>query len=79
MTYIHVRGDFMEFSKKLAISIFILFTSTWVILVIYWISTGILLPKEILEFISIPFGLVITGYFTKAGVENYSKIKNSVE
>lgn len=24
-----------------------------------------------------PFGVVITGYFAKAGVENYSKINNS--
>lgn len=64
----------LEFSKAITIIITCLFITTWVA---GWASWFLInnVPNEMLEFITVPFGVVITGYFTKAGVENYGKIK----
>ncbi len=66
----------LEFSKKLALVVTGLFFLTWVVAWFSWFTKGEL-PSELLEFITIPFCTVITGYFAKSGFENNSKIKNS--
>jgi len=73
-----VKKQKFEFSKKLAVSITVLFILTWVVAWVVWIITKDL-PEQMLNFISVPFSIVITGYFAKAGVENYEKIKVSNE
>ena len=63
----------LEFSKIIAIvmlTIFVLtFFAAWFTYIIQnKVST------ELLGFISTPLMVIITGYFTKSGVENYQKI-----
>ncbi len=66
----------MEFSKRLAQVITGLFILTWIVAWLTWIFKGEL-PSEMLDFITVPFSVVITGYFAKSGFENTSKIKNT--
>lgn len=66
----------IEFSKLLAIIITLVFIGTWLIGWVCWFFTKTL-PIELLNYITVPFSVVITGYFTKSGVENYTKIKNN--
>jgi hypothetical protein len=63
----------IDFSKKLAIMITVIFALTWAIGWGMWLVRGTL-PTEMLDYITMPFSVVITGYFAKAGVENYTKI-----
>ena len=66
----------IEFSKLLAIIITLVFVGTWAIGWACWFFTKTL-PTELLDYITMPFSVVITGYFAKSGVENYTKIKNN--
>ncbi len=66
----------IEFSKIIAIVMLIVFALTFVV---SWL-TYIIQDKvstELLSFISTPLMVIISGYFAKAGVENYKKIENN--
>ena len=65
-----------EFSKILAIAVTVLFFASIIFVFAVWYFED-RLGTEILAYVAAPFGVVITGYFAKAGVENYSKINNS--
>lgn len=65
-----------EFSKVLAIAVTILFFVSIIFVFAVWFFED-RLGTEILAYVAAPFGIVITGYFAKAGVENYSKISQS--
>jgi hypothetical protein len=65
-----------EFSKILAIAVTVLFFASIIFVFTVWYFED-RLGTEILTYVAAPFGVVITGYFAKAGVENYSKINNS--
>lgn len=73
-----MKGRRLEFSKLLAIIVTLTFIGTWAVAWVVWIKTQTL-PTDLLSFISTPFSVVITGYFAKAGVENYTKIRNNGE
>ncbi len=64
----------MEFSKILAITV----TALYVVTVLISLISELFFDKstiDVLKEVGVPFGIVITGYFAKAGVENYTKIK----
>lgn len=70
----------MEFSKILALIITAIFVAAVGFVALVWafsdktpdqLQSGI----DILGVVATPFGIVITGYFAKSGVENYQKIK----
>ncbi|MFV0504478.1 MAG: hypothetical protein ACK5LT_11045 [Lachnospirales bacterium] len=63
----------MEFSKKLAISIVAVFIGTWFLAWASWFTKE-KIPMDMLEFINIPLSIIITGYFSKSGYENGTKI-----
>ncbi len=66
----------VEFSKKLAIIVTTLFVAS--IIFVFWVwYFEDRLGTQILEYIATPFGVVISGYFAKAGVENYQKVRTS--
>lgn len=68
----------MEFSKILAIIMTTLFIASIIFVFGVWFFQD-RLGTEILGYVATPFGVVITGYFTKAGFENHSKITKSNE
>lgn len=70
----------MEFSKVLAVVVTVLFAGSVLFLLAIWaisdktpaqLQAGI----DILAVVAAPFGIVVTGYYAKAGMENYQKIK----
>lgn len=70
----------IEFSKLLAIIITVLFVLSVCFVLAIWAITNkppdqLEIGISILGVVSTPFGVVITGYFAKAGVENYQKIR----
>lgn len=65
----------IEFSKIIAIVMLIIFVLTFFVAWLVYIFQD-KISTELLNFISTPLMVVITGYFTKAGVENITKIKN---
>lgn len=68
----------IEFSKQLAIVVTVIFIAS--ILFVFWVwYFEDRLGTQILEYIADPFKIVISGYFVKAGIENYQKIKTSNE
>lgn len=71
-----VKKKKYEFSKKLAVMVSALFILTFIVAWVAWFLTGEL-PVDMLTFVAAPFSVVITGYFAKAGVENYQKINNT--
>ncbi|MCX7715610.1 MAG: hypothetical protein N2171_07770 [Clostridia bacterium] len=74
--------DRFEFSKVLALVISILFVCTVCFVSLVW-AVSDKMPEQlrigidILGVVSTPFGIIVTGYFAKSGVENYTKIKGS--
>ncbi len=68
----------MEFSKKLALTITLLFIMTWFMAWTSWFIKNEV-PEALLNYISVQFGVVVTGYFAKSGYENSTKIKNTNE
>lgn len=71
----------LEFSKILALIVATLFVVTAIFVTAVWAFTNkkpdqLKVGIDILSVVATPFGVVITGYFAKAGVENYQKIKN---
>ncbi len=68
-----------EFSKKIALIV----TYSWVGSIIFsaisfWVKREI--SQDIITATSTALGVIVTGYYGKAGVENYTKIKeNHVE
>ena len=66
----------MEFSKILAIIMTLLFVASIIFVFGVWFFQD-RLGTEILGYVATPFGVVITGYFTKAGFENHTKIAKS--
>lgn len=73
-----LKKEKMEFSKKLAITMTRLFTISFFFFLGVWFFQDRVSP-ELMTFIATPFGVVITGYFAKAGFENHSKINKSDE
>lgn len=69
-----MKNSKQEFSKVLAIAVTILFFVSIIFVFAVWFFQD-RLGTEILAYVAAPFGVVITGYFAKAGVENYTKIK----
>lgn len=65
-----------EFSKTLAIIVTMLFVCSVVFVFGVWFFQD-RIGTEILSYVATPFGVVITGYFAKAGVENFNKISHS--
>lgn len=74
----------IEFSKVLAIVVTVLFTGVVLFLLAIWALTDktpeqLQAGIDILGVVAAPFGIVVTGYFAKAGIENFQKIKNQKE
>lgn len=65
-----------EFSKILAITITMLFVASIIFVFAVWYFEN-RLGTEILSYVATPFGVVISGYFAKAGLENHRKINNA--
>lgn len=65
----------IEFSKIIACVMLTIFVFTFFVAWFTYIFQD-KVSTELLNFISTPLMVVITGYFTKAGVENITKIKN---
>ena len=63
----------IEFSKLLAMVVTCLFVASVIFVFYVWYRED-RIGTEILGYVSTPFGVVISGYFAKAGVENYQKI-----
>ncbi len=69
-------GSKCEFSKKIALIV----TYSWVASIVFsavsfWIKGEI--SQEIITATSTALGIIVTGYYGKAGVENVQKIKES--
>ena len=64
----------LEFSKAIAIIVLTIFVLTWGVAWGTYIYKNII-STELLSYISTPLMVVISGYFTKAGVENVVKIR----
>ena len=67
----HVKKT--ETSKKLAAAVTQIFICTAVAGWASWFLTGEV-PMQLLNFVSVPFMVVISGYFTKSCIENCNKI-----
>ena len=67
-----------EFSKTLAIIVTTLFVFSIIFVFGVWFFQD-RVGTEILSYVATPFSVVITGYFAKAGVENFNKISHSKE
>ena len=70
----------IEFSKLLALIITALFVGSVGFVLLVWAITRktpeqLQIGVNILGIVAAPFGVVVTGYFTKAGFENFQKIK----
>ena len=63
-----------EFSKRLAIAVSCLYFFVILFSLIVWYIDN-RIPSEILGSVGAPFGVVISGYFVKAGFENWKKIE----
>ena len=63
-----------ETSKKLAYTIMAAYIMT---AAISWVSWFLIkeIPEQLLNYTAVPFSITMTGYFTKACVENQWKIK----
>ena len=62
-----------ETSKRLAIIVTNVFICTVAIAWISWFKTGEV-PPQLLNFVSVPFMVVVSGYFTKSCIENCNEI-----
>jgi di/tricarboxylate transporter len=67
------RKQKIEFSKVIAIVMLVVFVLTFFVAWFTYIFQD-KVSTELLSFISTPLMVIITGYFAKAGVENYQKI-----
>ena len=63
-----------ETSKKLAYAVTAMFILTAAVSWISWFIQGDI-PEQLLNFTAVPFMIIITGYFSKACIENREKIK----
>lgn len=66
----------MEFSKKLALFVSMVFAVV-ILLSCYIFLRHDRVSLDLLSAVGTPFSIVVTGYFAKAGVENFSKINKS--
>lgn len=67
------RKQKIEFSKIISITMLVVFVLTFIVAWVTYIFQD-KISTELLSFISTPLMVIITGYFAKAGVENYQKI-----
>lgn len=67
------KNKSIEFSKVIAIVMLIIFVLTFFVAWLVYIFQD-KISTELLNFISTPLMVIISGYFAKAGVENYQKI-----
>ena len=67
------KNKSIEFSKVIAVIMLIIFVLTFFVAWFTYIFQD-KVSTELLSFISTPLMVIITGYFAKAGVENYQKI-----
>ena len=63
----------LEFSKIIAIVMLVIFVLTFFVAWLVYIFQD-KISTELLNFISTPLMVIVTGYFVKAGTENYQKI-----
>jgi len=68
----------LEFSKIIAITMLIIFILTFIAAWFTYIVQD-KVSNELLSFISTPLMVIVSGYFAKAGVENFQKINNNPE
>jgi hypothetical protein len=66
----------LEFSKKLAVIVTMLYISSLIFAFIMYVGKNIDVTN-ILEYIQYSFTIVLSGYFVKSGIENFQKIKVS--
>jgi len=67
----HVKKP--ETSRRLAAAVTLVFVGTVAVAWASWFKTGDV-PLQLLNFVSVPFMVVISGYFTKSCIENCNKI-----
>ena len=67
------KNKSIEFSKVIAIVMLVVFVLTFFVAWFTYIFQD-KVSTELLNFISIPLQTILSGYFIKAGVENYQKI-----
>ena len=70
------RPNRTETSKKLAYAVTAAFILTAAVSWIAWFTYGDI-PEQLLNFTAVPFMIIITGYFSKACIENREKIKTT--
>jgi hypothetical protein len=63
----------IEFSKIIAIVMLVIFVLTFFVAWFTYITQD-KVNTDLLNFISTPLMVIVTGYFVKAGTENYQKI-----
>lgn len=68
----------IEFSKIITVITLLVYILTWVVSWCVWIFTKEI-PQQMINYITAPFMVVISGYFAKSGVENYNKINQVQE
>lgn len=66
----------LEFSKIITIITLVIYILTWLVSWCVWIFTKEI-PQQMINYITAPFMVVISGYFAKSGVENFNKINQS--
>ena len=73
MTMERRKQKSIEFSKIIAIVMLVVFVLTFFVAWFTYIFQD-KVSTELLSFISIPLQTILSGYFIKAGVENFQKI-----
>ncbi len=68
----------LEFSKILALVVTVMFVLTWAMAWVSWFVKNEV-PEVLLTYVSVQFGVVISGYLTKSAIENREKIKTPNE
>ncbi|CAK7013396.1 hypothetical protein [uncultured Phascolarctobacterium sp.] len=75
----------MEFEdEKLSFSKRVVGTVTWLFVGIIIFSAGTWLlyreiPDDLINYVDDPFSIIISGYFAKAGMENFLKLRGGVK
>ena len=75
----------MEFEdEKLSFSKRVVGTVTWLFVGIIIFSSGTWLlyreiPDDLINYVDDPFSIIISGYFAKAGMENFLKLRGGVK
>ena len=76
LTERQTRKQKIEFSKIIAIVMLVIFVLTFFVAWFTYIAQD-KVNTDLLNFISTPLMVIVTGYFVKAGTENYKKISKN--